>query len=67
MQNRNRKDNIMALAIKSIPTLYGKEATQFREEAERVEREYDARPKEDITKDALYVAMKKMLQRSGLN
>ncbi|MBR6198364.1 MAG: hypothetical protein IKQ72_12295 [Bacteroidaceae bacterium] len=57
----------MALAIKSIPTLYGKEATQFREEAERVEREYDARPKEDITKDALYVAMKKMLQRSGLN
>lgn len=57
----------MALAIKSIPTLYGKEATQFREEAERVEMEYDARPKEDITKDALYVAMKKMLQRSGLN
>lgn len=56
----------MAIAIKAIPTLYGEEATRFRQEMEKTEREYDARPHVDVKADPLYSAMKKMLERSGL-
>lgn len=33
----------MATAIKAIPTLYGEEATRFRQMAEDAERRYDER------------------------
>ena len=56
----------MAIAIKAIPTLYGEEAIRFRQEMEKTEREYDARPHVDVKADHLYSAMKKMLERSGL-
>ena len=57
----------MALAIKAIPTLYGKEARRFREMAEEVERKYDMRPNRDIKKDSRYRAMCKILNRSNIN
>ena len=41
----------MALEIKAIPTLYGKEARRFRKMAEESERKYDLRTKKDITTD----------------
>ena len=51
----------MALAIKAIPTLYGKEARRFREMAEEVERKYDMRPKRDIKKKSDTVLCAKFL------
>lgn len=56
----------MATAIKAIPTLYGKAARRFRDMAEEAEREFDKRPKRDITKDPNYIAMLKILERSNL-
>lgn len=57
----------MALAIKAIPTLYGDEARRFREMADEVERKYDLRPQRDITADARYRSMRKILERSNLD
>jgi len=39
----------MAIAIKAIPTLYGEDAVRFREAIEQTDREFDARPRRDIT------------------
>lgn len=55
----------MALAIKAIPTLYGKDAIRFREMAERVEKEVALRPTKNRSKDPFVVKMHKMLKRSG--
>ena len=55
----------MATAIKAIPTLYGEAARRFRDMADEAEREFDMRPKRDITKEPEYVAMREMLKRSG--
>lgn len=57
----------MAIAIKAIPTLYGEEAIRFRQEMEQGEHSFDMRPKEDITVDPRFIAMKRMLNRSGMN
>ena len=48
----------MALEIKAIPTLYGKEARRFRKMAEESERKYDLRTKKDITTDPRYKTMR---------
>lgn len=55
----------MALAIKAIPTLYGKDAIRFREMAERVEKEVSLRPAKDKSKDPFVMKMHKMLKLSG--
>lgn len=57
----------MATAIKAIPTLYGDAARRFRDMADEAEREFEIRPKRDITKDPKYVAMCKILERSNLS
>ncbi len=54
----------MAIAIKAIPTLYGEDAVRFREAIEQADREFDARPQRDITKDARYIMMKNILRKS---
>lgn len=54
----------MALVIKAIPTLHGKEAIRFREEAERVEKVFLSRPKKDRMKDPFVIKMHEMLKRS---
>lgn len=41
----------MALAVKSIPTLYGEEAREFRDRADEVERRFMERPKRDLNND----------------
>lgn len=56
----------MAIAIKAIPTLYGEDAVRFREAIERTEREFDSRPKRDITKDARYIMMKNILRKAKI-
>ncbi len=56
----------MATAIKAIPTLYGEEARRFRDMADEVERNYDRRPKRDISDDPRYHAMQKILKRSNI-
>lgn len=56
----------MALAIKAIPTLYGDEARRFRDMADATEREYDLRPKRDITQDPRYRAMRKIIEQSDI-
>lgn len=63
----NRRNRIMALAIKAIPTLYGKEARRFQEIADETERKYDISPKRDIKKDPRYRAMRTILERSNIN
>lgn len=63
---QNEKNNIMAIAIKAIPTLYGEDAIRFREEIERVDRENDYRPERDITQDPRYAMMKKILSKAKL-
>ncbi len=57
----------MATAIKAIPTLFGEEARRFRDMADEVERNYDRRPKRDISDDPRYQAMQKILKRSNIN
>ena len=57
----------MATAIKAIPTLYGEAARRFRDMADEAEREFDERPKRDITKDPSYIAMCRILERSNLS
>ena len=47
----------MALEIKAIPTLYGKEARRFRKMAEESERKYHLCTKKDITTDPRYKTM----------
>lgn len=49
----------MALAVKSIPTLYGEEAREFRERADEVERRYMERPKRDLNNDPRILAERK--------
>ena len=63
----NRRNRIMALAIKAIPTLYGDEARRFQEMADETERKYDISPKRDIKKDPRYRAMRTILERSNIN
>ena len=63
----NRRNRIMALAIKAIPTLYGEEARRFQETADETERKYDISPKRDIKKDPRYRAMRTILERSNIN
>ena len=62
----NRRNRIMALAIKAIPTLYGEEARRFQEMADETERKYDISPKRDIKKDPRYRAMRTILERSNI-
>ena len=52
------KNSIMALEIKAIPTLYGKEARRFRKMAEESERKYHLCTKKDITTDPRYKTMR---------
>lgn len=56
----------MAIAIKAIPTLDGEDAIRFREEIEKVDREYDVRPRCDITKDSRYQMMKAILSKAKI-
>ena len=63
----NRRNRIMALAIKAIPTLYGEEARRFQDIADETERKYDISPKRDIKKDPRYRAMRTILERSNIN
>lgn len=63
----NRRNRIMALAIKAIPTLYGEAARRFQEMADETERKYDISPKRDIKKDPRYRAMRTILERSNIN
>ena len=56
----------MALTIKAIPTLYGKEARRIRLKAEDAERDYMERPQRDITQDSRYIQMRKILQKAGI-
>ena len=60
------KNSIMALEIKAIPTLYGKEARRFRKMAEESERKYDLRIKKDITADPRYKSMLTILNNSPI-
>lgn len=60
------KNSIMALEIKAIPTLYGKEARRFRKMAEESERKYDLRTKKDITADPRYKSMLTILSNSPI-
>ena len=62
-----KKNNIMSLAIKAIPTLYGEEARRFREMADETERKYDNHPKRELTSDPRYKMMRKILERSNIN
>lgn len=54
----------MAIAIKAIPTLYGDDAVRFRDEIEKVDREYDLRKEHDLTQDPRYATMKKILSKA---
>ena len=56
----------MATAIKAIPTLYGEDAIRFREEIEKVDREFDSRPERDLTTDPRYAMMKKILSKARI-
>ncbi len=56
----------MAIAIKAIPTLHGEDAIRFREEIEKVDKEYDLRPKHNLTQDPRYAMMKKILSKARL-
>ena len=56
----------MAIAIKAIPTLSGEDAVRFREAIEQADREFDARPQRDITKDARYIMMKNVLRKARI-
>lgn len=56
----------MATAIKAIPTLYGEDAIRFREEIEKVDREFDNRPGRDLTTDPRYAMMKKILSKARI-
>ena len=58
---KNEKNNIIALEIKAISTLYGKEAHRFRKMAEESERKYDLRTKKDITTDPRYKTMRNIV------
>ena len=66
-KNRIKEKRTMATAIKAIPTLYGEAARRFRDMADEAEREFDERPKRDITKDPSYIAMYRILERSNLS
>ncbi|MGQ4707454.1 hypothetical protein [Capnocytophaga gingivalis] len=55
---KNEKNNIIALEIEAISTLYGKEARRFRKMAEESERKYHLCTKKDITTDPRYKTMR---------
>lgn len=57
----------MATAIKAIPTLYGEEATRFRQMAEEAEKHYESAPVRDRKSDPYVINMRNMLQRSGMS
>lgn len=57
----------MATAIKAIPTLYGEEATRFRQMAEEAERRYESASVQDRKSDPYVINMRNMLQRSGMS
>ena len=57
----------MATAIKAIPTLYGEEATRFRQMAEEAERQFESAPARDRKSDPYVILMRNMLQRSGMS
>lgn len=57
----------MATAIKAIPTLYGEEATRFRQMVEEAERRYESAPVRDRKNDPYVINMRTMLQRSGMS
>lgn len=57
----------MATAIKAIPTLYGEEATRFRQMAEDAERRFESAPVRDRKSDPYVINMRNMLQRSGMS
>ena len=63
---KNGKNNIIALEIKAISTLYGKEARRFRKMAEESERKYHLCTKKDITTDPRYKAMQNILSKSPI-
>ena len=56
----------MAIAIKALLILYGEDAVRFREAIEQTDREFDARPQRDITKDARYIMMKNVLRKARI-
>lgn len=56
----------MALAIKAIPTLYGKEAVRFRAEMERAEEEYDLKSQKEISNDSKYLSMMAILHKAKM-
>lgn len=55
----------MATIIKSIPTLYGSEATRFQNEADAIEEIYDKTPKRNRESDPYVQSMRRMLKRSN--
>lgn len=57
----------MATAIKAIPTLYGEEATRFRQMVEEAERRYESVSVRDRKSDPYVINMRNMLQRSGMS
>ena len=57
----------MATAIKAIPTLYGEEATRFRQMVEEAERRYESVSVRDRKSDSYVINMRNMLQRSGMS
>ena len=57
----------MATAIKAIPTLYGEEATRFRQMVEETERQYESAPTRGRKSDPYVINMRNMLQRSGMS
>lgn len=54
----------MAIPIKAIPTLYGEEAARLRQSIDEVEERFANRPQRDITKDAGYQNMRKIVERA---
>ena len=44
-----------------------KSSVRFREAIEQADREFDARPRRDITKDARYIMMKNILSSNESN
>lgn len=57
----------MAIEIKAIPTLFGEEATRFRQIMEKNEKRFDSHPRQDVKDTPMYKLMKQMLERSRMN
>lgn len=61
---QTRHQNIMATAIKAIPTLHGEDAMRFRKEIERVDKKHDNQQERDFKKDPRYATMQKILTKA---